>query len=44
MNEEWIFVESVAVMGQGYDLYENKDHTKCKQVWFDGEIEIYDAV
>lgn len=42
MEEKWTLVETVDVMGQGYDLYENEDHTLCKQVWFDGYEEIYE--
>lgn len=41
--ENWIFVETVNVNGLSmYDLYENEDHTLCKQVWFDGYEEIYE--
>lgn len=40
--ETWIYVGTYEAMGQGYDLYENEDHTLCKEVWFDGYEEFYE--
>lgn len=43
MPRNWIYVETISLFGQGYDLYESEDGKYCKQVWYDGVEEIYET-